>query len=70
MADEPMRIEMYRQMLRADNAEATLRDREHQLARMLELADAWKRSFGGQRIPTDLVVATLRHTITGREDTA
>jgi hypothetical protein len=60
-------MNVYEEMLRADTAELALADAQRKLARVLQLADAWEREFGGMKINADLCVATIRTSVRGME---
>lgn len=55
------------QILRADRAETALRERERQLARVLEMADAWEETYGDGKIIASMGAGALRRTIRGLE---
>jgi hypothetical protein len=49
--------------LRADRLEDALRQRERQLARLVQMADSWTKDFGERGIKATLAAEAIRMTI-------
>lgn len=53
------------EMLRADRAEDSLREREKQLARVLEAADSWEEAWGDGPIKANVAANAIRRAVRG-----
>ena len=53
------------EMLRADRAEDSLREREKQLARVLEAADSWEETWGDGPIKASVAANAIRRAVRG-----
>ena len=56
----------YTEALRADRAEDALREREKQLARVLEMADAWDETWGDNGVKASVLAEAVRNAIRNR----
>lgn len=54
------RPNVYEQVLRADRAEAALKDAERRLARVLLMADAWENEYGDTPIDASVAADAVR----------
>ena len=57
----------YEEMLRADRAELALADAQRKLARVLEMADAWEKTWGEGGIKANVAAGALRRAVRGIE---